>query len=140
MNNGQPQQPVNDEHLKLLAIFHYVLGGIGYLFSLFPLIYVVLGVFMATGKMDGGKGPPPPAAVGWGLVAFGIAGTLFGAAVSTAFIYAGKSIAARQRWMFVFVNAIVMCVMCSPLGTILGVFTIIVMLKPPVKTAFGQPL
>lgn len=137
-------QPVatnaNDEHLKLLAIFHYVLGGIGYLASLFPLIYVVLGVVMATGNMKGGKGEAPPAAVGWAFVGFGLLGTLAGIAISSVFIYAGKSITARKRWMFVFVTAVVMCVMCSPLGTVLGVFTIIVLLRPPVKVAFGQPL
>lgn len=134
-----PLQPTknDDEHLKLLAIMHYVLGGFGYLGSLLSLIYIVLGVAMASGKMDGGKNPPP-AAMGWMFAGVGVALLLGGIAASSALIYAGKSLTARKRWLFCFVVSIVICVMCSPFGTVLGIFTIIVLLRPTVKAAFGQ--
>ena len=32
------------EHLRLLAIFHYIVGGIGFLVSLFPVIHLVAGL------------------------------------------------------------------------------------------------
>ena len=31
------------EHLRLLAIFHYVVAGLAALFSLFPLLYTTVG-------------------------------------------------------------------------------------------------
>jgi hypothetical protein len=41
----------DEEHLRLLSIFHYVVVGLGALFSLFPLLYTALGAFFifATG-------------------------------------------------------------------------------------------
>lgn len=128
----------DEEHLNLLKIFHYVLAGFGYLFSFFPLIYVVLGGLMASGKLDG-KGKPPPAELGWIFITIGIAGTIAGLVASTCLLYAGRSLGARTRWLYCLVVAVIGCVMCSPLGTVLGVFTIIVLLRPQVKTAFGQP-
>ena len=34
------------EHLRLLSIFHFVLGGLGFLVSLFPGIYLAFGILM----------------------------------------------------------------------------------------------
>jgi len=31
------------EHLRLLPIFHYIVGGLAALFSLFPLLYTTVG-------------------------------------------------------------------------------------------------
>jgi hypothetical protein len=33
----------DEEHLRLLAIFHYVVAGLAALFSIFPLLYTTLG-------------------------------------------------------------------------------------------------
>ena len=40
-------------HLGLLSIFHYVLAGLGALFSLVPAMYVVMGVAMVSGVFNG---------------------------------------------------------------------------------------
>jgi hypothetical protein len=47
-------------YLKLLSIFHYVFGGLKFLFGFFPIIYVVLGMVMllAPEKHGGNDGPP----------------------------------------------------------------------------------
>ena len=44
----------DDQHLKLLSIFHYVLGGLTALFSLFGLFYLIFGLVMilAPEKLD----------------------------------------------------------------------------------------
>ena len=36
----------DEEHLRLLSIFHYIVGGLAVLFSFFPLIYAGFGVLM----------------------------------------------------------------------------------------------
>jgi hypothetical protein len=41
----QPSLNVDYEHLRLLSIFHYVVGGITAVCSLFPLIHVDLVFF-----------------------------------------------------------------------------------------------
>src|SRR5690606_31758407 len=48
------------EQLRLLSILHYVFGGLTALFSLFPLIYVAIGVaFLMMPEEMGLDGAPP---------------------------------------------------------------------------------
>ena len=51
----------------------------------------------------------------------------------------GRWLAARRNWTFCFVVACLSC-MNVPLGTILGVFTILVLQRPGMKGVFGLPL
>ena len=126
----------DDEHLRLLSIFHYVIAGLGALFSTFPVIHLVLGILMVTGKLGEGKSPPPPE-LGWLFIAIAVAIILFGWTASACLAYAGRCLARRTKYTFCFVIAALVCVICSPFGTVLGVLTIIVLLRPTVKTAFG---
>jgi len=48
-----------------------------------------------------------------------------------------RSIAAKKRHLFCLVMAGLMCVLCNPLGTVLGIFTIVVLMRPSVKALFG---
>ena len=67
------------EHLRLLAIFHYVVAGLAALFSFFPLLYTTVGaifIFAARHPADAGPKPgeePPPEFIGW---IFAIVGSL----------------------------------------------------------------
>ena len=53
----------DEEHLRLLSIFHYVVAGLGALFSLFPLIYTAMGAFFIFAAHHWppkpGQEPPP---------------------------------------------------------------------------------
>jgi hypothetical protein len=127
----------DEEHLRLLSIFHYVLGGFSAFFALFPVIYLILGlVFILAPGSFGDKGEPPPAFVGWFLVIFGIAfitvGWIFAAFVFTT----GRFLGRRRHYLFCLVMAGVECIF-MPLGTILGVFTIIVLMRESVKALFA---
>jgi hypothetical protein len=60
MERDEEQRVRDDEHLKLLAIFHYVFAGGAALMGLFPLLHVALGLAMASGKLNDettGKAP-----------------------------------------------------------------------------------
>jgi hypothetical protein len=50
---------------------------------------------------------------------------------------AGRCLAQRRNHMYCLIVAGVMAALCTPFGTILGVFTIIVLMRPSVKEAFG---
>ena len=39
----------DEEHLRLLSIFHYVVGGITGLFACFPFIHLAVGLALVTG-------------------------------------------------------------------------------------------
>ncbi len=34
----------DEEHLKLLSIFHYVVGGLAALFACFPIFHLIMGI------------------------------------------------------------------------------------------------
>ncbi len=125
----------DEEHLRLLAIFHYIVGGLAALFSCFALMYVGFGCLMLYAPAQG-QGEPPPAFMGWFFIAFGAMFFLIGEAMAVCILLAGRYLRRRQRYWFVFVNACVQCLF-MPFGTILGVFTVIVLSRRSVKEIFG---
>jgi hypothetical protein len=135
----RPQiMPNDDEHLRLLAISHYIVGGLAALFSFFPLIYAAFGVFMlyASAHPQMQQGEPPPPFLGWIFIGMGCFFFLVGETLATCIVLAGRFIARRLRYWFVFVTACVQCLF-FPFGIILGVFTIIVLSRASVKQLFG---
>jgi hypothetical protein len=123
----------NDEkNLDLLAIFHYVVGGITALFACIPMTHVAVGLVLIFGKFDNN---PPPQFIGWLFVFLGGIFILFGWAMAVAIVIAARKLKNRMSWTYCIVVAALEC-MFMPFGTVLGVFTIIVLMKDPVKQLF----
>jgi hypothetical protein len=132
-----PQRILDDEHLRLLSIFHYLKGGITALFACIPIIHVVLGlVFIVAPHLLGHGNDQPPAFLGWLFVILGSFLILFGWAMAALVLIAGRCIGRRKHYTFCFVVACVEC-LSVPFGTVLGVFTILVLNRPSVKAAFA---
>ncbi|TDB28316.1 hypothetical protein ATCM_11960 [Stenotrophomonas sp. ATCM1_4] len=133
--------PAEDaNHLRLLSIFHYVLAGFTGLFSLFPVLHLVLGLAMVSGKLPVDASNPnaelEPQLVGWFFVAFAGIFITCGLTLAGFMVYAGRCLAQRRRHTLCLVVAGISCMM-MPFGTVLGVFTLIVLLRPQVKAAFA---
>ena len=149
---GQPYYPPPDprevianqwrqdtEHLQLLAIFYYVLAGFATLGACLPFIYFGIGAMFFVG---GAAVAHEDAQASAGMAAFG--GFIF---VIGVFIFAiifvqavclfltGRYLSQGRNHIFCFVNACLLC-MHAPLGTALGVFTIIVLSRDTVKQRF----
>ena len=125
----------NEQHLRLLATFHYVVAGFTALFALFPLIHFAVGWFMLHAPAPK-TGEAPPAFIGWLFMGFGASFFMLGESFAACVVAAGRFITQRRRYWFVFVMA---CFQCAffPFGTVLGVFTIVVLSRPAVKQMFG---
>ena len=135
----QPSQ--DDQHLRLLAIFHYVLGGLMALGACFPIIHLAVGLAMMSGRFGPPTpGEPPPELFGAIFVGVGAGAILLGWTMALCILFAGRSLSQRRRYVFCMVMAGLMMVICIPLGTGLGVFTIIVLQRPSVKQAFGTTI
>ncbi len=136
------QQRQDEEHLRLLSLFHYILGGLTALFSCLFLIHFFIGLTALSnpGFFDSPspRGEPSPAFFGWMFTVLGGIGVLLGWTIGGLTIYAGRCLAARQKYTFIFVMAILNC-MSVPVGTALGVFTLIVINRPSVKALFDAP-
>ena len=131
MMNAQDQQ-----QLKLLEILYYVGAGFAGFFALVPIIHLVVGILMLKGviPLDEG-GEAAPAFIGWLFIGLAITFMIFGWTLCVLMIFMGRFLGKRKRYTFCFVVAVISCLF-MPLGTILGIFTIIVLSRPAVKEAF----
>ena len=59
--------------------------------------------------------------------------------MATMLVFAGRAIAARTRSVLIIVSACIMC-LWVPFGTVLGVFTLVLMQRPAVKALFDPAL
>jgi hypothetical protein len=123
------------EHLRLLSIFHYILGALFGLFGCIPIIHLSLGLAIVSGATSGPGGAGPPPAVGWIFIAVGGGIMLMLWTLAGCLLFAGRCLAVQKAYTFCFVVACLSCLQ-MPLGTLLGVFTIIVLVRPSVKARF----
>src|ERR1035441_5368583 len=132
-----PQHNTDNEHLKLLSIFHYVVSGLAAFFACFPIIHLVIGLFLilAPGKFGHGS-QQPPALIGWFFVVFASVFILAGWTFAILILMTGRFIAGRKHYTSCFVIACVECLF-MPFGTVLDVFTILVLNRPSVKELFN---
>jgi hypothetical protein len=127
------------EHLRLLAIFHYVVAGLAVLFSFFPLLYTTIGAIFIFAARHGTARPGeelPPEFLGWIFAVIGSVLFLIGLAMAICILIAGRSLAHCKRYSFALVMACIECVFV-PFGTILGVFTIVVLSRESVRVLFS---
>lgn len=133
-----PLAPVNEdaEHLRLLSLFHYVVGGLTAFFACFPFIHLGAGLLMLL-KPEVFKGRPPPEFLAWLLIGVAAAFILAGWTLAGLFMLAGRNLARRKRYGFCQVVAGVGCLF-MPFGTVLGVFTLLVLARPSVRQLFDN--
>jgi hypothetical protein len=130
MNQNQDEQ-----HLKLLSIFHYVVGGVAGLLACFPILHLVIGIGLVISSLTQSSHDGPGALFGLFFIVIAGSFILVGWAFAICIILSGRFIAKRKNYMFCLVMAGVEC-MFTPFGTVLGVFTIITLTQPPVKEMF----
>jgi hypothetical protein len=138
MDSAPPnqQQILDNEHLRLLSIFHHVKGGISTVFSCIPIIHVIIGLIMTIAPHVFGHGSDqPPALVGWLLLILGISIILVGWTFATLTLIAERCIARRRHWTFCFIWACVEC-LSVPFRTVLGMFANLVLNRASVKDLF----
>jgi hypothetical protein len=127
----------DEEHLQLLSTFHYVVAGLAGLFACFPIIHLIVGlVFIFASNHFTGNGRPPPAFIGWIFVIFACVFITIGWTMAALILTTGRFLARRKHYQFCFVMACVECLF-MPFGTVLGVFTILVLSRESVKPLFG---
>ncbi len=136
--NVDPYQALQDaDQLRMIALLSQIYGWITFAFSGFFLLYILFA-FAMMGQ-SGVLGPASPGAppfffrtliLVFGLVALVLA--WLNAALS---LYACKCLRERRNWNWVMAASCLHC-LNMPLGTALGVFTIIVINRPSVRQLF----
>jgi hypothetical protein len=133
------QRKVDADHLKLLAIFHFVCAGFALLGIVFICLhFTIFNAVFANPKIwqDQKQGPPPAEIFVIFKVFYGGLGLWFlGSGVLN--VMSGVWIRARKNRTFSLVVAGVNC-LHIPLGTVLGVFTIVVLIRDSVREVYDS--
>lgn len=126
--------PDDRSHLRGLSIAYYVLGGIYALVSVFYLDLVWEGIKSVAGDPERPWASPTS---GFIEVAMGVFLFTLSECISIAMIVSGRHLTRRTGYMFSFVLA---CIVCTsvPIGTVLGILTIVVLSRESVKAAYGR--
>ena len=128
----------NRQYIDFLAACHYFGAALAFIFGLVPMFHVVFGIGMFASAFTN----PDPAA---GLMTsfMGFFFLLIGGMIILSFwaygygmIKAAQYLKQRERYVFCMVMAAVSCIFV-PIGTVLGIFTIIVLIQDDVKADFG---
>ena len=137
------QRKIDADHLKLLAIFHFIGAGLALLGILLLLVHFTIfhmvfenPTFWQNQKQGAG-GPPP--AIFFTLLKFFylVFGTWF--LISGILnVISGLCLRVHKHRTFSLVVAGINC-LHLPLGTVLGVFTIIVLLRGSVRELYEGP-
>jgi len=131
VGTSTPQQKHN--YLDILSVFHYVNGGLAALFALAALGFLGIGLGAATGW---GKDWQPEA--GCSLVAVMILVLILLGGYAVLNLLAGRAIQTRSGYVVCLLTSAVNC-LNIPLGTLLGIFTLVLLADPEVRPLFeGQ--
>ena len=126
----------DENQLKLLETFHYVAAGITVLVGCFPFIHLAIGIGLQLVPVEDHPAADIPRIVGWILIVIATILILVFWVLAFVIFLSGRNLRRRQRYMFCMVVAGISCLLI-PYGTVLGVFTIIVLMRPSVKQIFG---
>ncbi len=126
----------DDRYLRLLSIFHYALAALATLFALFPTIHLVVGIAFLCGAFKDPQGQTESPWIGWFFIAFASIWILVGLTFAFCVFLTGRSLQQKRRYMFCLVMAGLECVF-MPFGTMLGIFTLILLLKDRIRPQFG---
>lgn len=140
----QHQTVVNQdtEHLKILSICYYVMAGLSVLGAFATALYVIMGSMMLSGNFPGGASSSAHAAselrmMGGMFLTIGLIGTALVITMAVLEFVVAKKLARRQSKMLCMVVAGINC-LNMPLGTVLGVFTFLVLSRPSVAESFAR--
>jgi hypothetical protein len=120
------------DHLKLLGIFHIIWGILAFLFgSGFGLLYIVLAS-VGTMEVSGNTNPETARQI---LLVCGIVAIVLSSIYGIVVIMAGNKLRKQRGYRFCFFVSI-LDLLSFP-GLVLGIFTLIVLMRPTVKELFN---
>jgi hypothetical protein len=127
------QRQQDNEHLNLLSTFYYIMAGLSALSIFAGLFYAIMGA--SIGKMPVQPGRPGEDFPGMFFAFFGVIIMISAALGTWLNIATASALKKRTGQVLIQVSAALHCI-SFPLGTILGVFTFIVLNRPSIKALF----
>ena len=159
-NDSQPltalqnQARIDADNLQTLTLCHFIMGGLTALFSCMFIFHIVMGAMMIHNPSAFAPVPTPsvpsppsipttlgfPPMMGYMFLTIGIVAVVVGWTLGGLTAYAGHCLKERKHYIFILITAGCNCAVIMPLGTLLGAFTFVVLLRPTVKALFDSQL
>lgn len=124
-------------HLDMLGIADYVVGGVALVAGLCPFLHVGMGMTMVFSPQSLGPNHPPEI-MGWMFVVTGLVVIAAFWTLGVLLLLKGRFMRGRRRYLYCLVVSGAACAF-TPLGTVLGVISIIVLTRPEAKRLFDTP-
>ena len=135
MNAAYPSPSRDADHLRILAVFHYVFAGLALLgIGFLAVHYLIMRTVMSPEMLAQSPNPPPPEFLQmfvWFYLFFG-AMMIVGGVLN---LLAANNLRKRRSRMFCMVVAGLNCLQ-FPFGTVLGVFTLVTLGRDSVRAMF----
>lgn len=127
------------EHLRLLAIFHYVFAGLSLCGLGFIVVhFAIMRTVFSPEHWQPSSGEPPPPELMWIFFCFYLVlGTII-LLVGVLNLLAGNFLRTYRNRTFCLVVAGINCLQ-FPFGTVLGVFTLTTLTRDSMRELFVQP-
>ncbi|XMO87109.1 hypothetical protein AAFN75_02210 [Algibacter sp. AS12] len=124
-------------NLNTFRVLYLVKGILTLCFSIVFIIYGCLGFLIGAMAENSDTNTELPFNFGWIFAIIGGIGLLFCITIGVLTLLASKYIKNLKNYNFIFVIAVVNC-LTGILGIVLGIFTLIEMSKPEIKTLFNK--
>lgn len=140
-----PQRQTDESHLRTLMILHYVWAGLAAATGCMGFLYIMMGSQMKAhgwfpGKVAGTQATMPidmANFMGGFMVIMGIVLIAMGWTQAILNFISARGLARRRGRIFSIVVSGINC-LNMPLGTALGVFTILALSRPSVKEMYAE--
>jgi hypothetical protein len=139
MTDYERQHIIDHEHLRLLRIAYFVDSGMTAFMALIGLLYLGIGVLFTAGLDNLPSDPdgPPPGFVGLMFAAIGGGIFVFGAVLIVLKLLTARALQTRSSRTLCLITAALTC-LHVPYGTLVGIFTFIVLGRPSVRALFER--
>ena len=142
MDDEARQRILDVEHLRLLRIGYFVMGGTAAFTGLFGLLYAAMGLLFGSlaASFPQGSREAPPAFMGWLFMGVGLFIVLAAGGYAALTFLTARGLGHRHSRTLCLVTAGLSC-LYIPFGTVLGIFTFSVLARPSVHLLFerGSP-
>lgn len=135
MDDDARQQILDEDNLRLLRIGYFISAGVTLFASMIVLVYTFFFYFVFTQIAKTPGTADFPSNLGHLFGALGLVFTLLLIGVAVLKFVTGQQLKKRRSRIFCMVIAGITCI-SIPFGTLLGVCTFIVLLRPTVERSF----
>jgi hypothetical protein len=137
--NTPPQEEIDHEHLRMLELGYLIAGILEIIFSSFFIGHIVIGILTITHKIPSPPSSGFPIPFGYFFLVGGSIIVLGGWTLGILTLIGRRFLRQRRHYIFLLVLAGISCVIATPVGTALGIFTFILLFRPSISALFRTP-